>query len=389
MAQEHPDGEPPGEDEPEVEEPVAPVGLPDADEATAPAALPEAGERDAGEAAASGPAGEEAGPARFYITNAERREAGRKYTLTSWLTAAALLEVEWQSESFRRARGSATDRLAETTATVQVGLVAGPWHDLKAEAVLEYDSGADETVADEAFISAEVEAWEVEAGRLYTPLGIYFSHYVSGPLLEFAESRVAGVGLSYAAAERLELKLMGYRGDARPADGGSDGVDWAASLEARLGPGWLLGVSYQSDLADSEEAFLADDDDRYARRVGAAGGYAAWTGPGFDVSLEMMGALRSFRERDRDRDQPFAWNLELAHFAHERFDWALRWEGSRELEDAPHHQVGIAVTWRPVEHASLTVEYLYGWFEGSLATDDEDERYSSVGRVGAMLSVAF
>lgn len=342
-----------------------------------------------GQSVASSPLAAENESARLYLTNEERRKVGRKYPLTSWLTAAALVELEWQSQTYRLAEDNTEDRLRDTTTSIQVELVATPWRNVKAEAVLECDSAADRIVADEAFLGVEVADWEIEAGRLYTPLGIYITHFATGPLLEFAESRADGAMLSYTPSDRLDLKLMGYRGEARPSDDGSERLDWAASIEARLEQGWLLGLSYQSDLADSREALLGDFENRYIKRVGAAGGYAVWTTADFDLTFEVMGALRPFDELENDRNQPVAWNVEFAHFVHPRFDWALRWEGSRELADAPAHQVGLALTWRPVEQASLTVEYLHGWFSGNLATNEEDEPYTTAYRIGAKLSVAF
>jgi len=356
-----------------------------------PAAEPSAeiGQPRADEAVAAPPADtDDAESARLYATNAERREAGRKHPLTSWLTATALVELEWQSQTSRSAERDARDRLSDTAANAQVGLIVAPWRNAKAEAVLEYDSSIGRIVADEAFVSAEIAEWEIEAGRLHTPLGIYLSHFASGPLLEFAESSVDGALLSYTPADRPGLKLMGYRGKARPVGGGSEALSWAASVEARAAR-WLFGLSYQSDLADSREALLQDFDNRYVNRVGAVGGYAVWTAPGFDLTFEVVRALESFRELESDRDRPVAWNLEFVHAVHPRFDWALRWEGSRELADAPARQAGLALTWRPAERASLTVEYLHGWFSGGLATNEDGEPYASAYRIGAKLSVAF
>lgn len=327
--------------------------------------------------------------ARLYLTNEERRKVGRKYPLTSWLTAAALIELEGQSQAFRSTESNSKDRLADTTTSAQAEFIAAaPWRNAKAETVLEYDPAANRIVADEAFLGVEVANWEIEAGRLHTPLGVYISHFATGPLLEFAESRAEGVMFSYTPSGRLELKLMGYDGEARPADD-SKKLDWAASIEARLDGGWLLGLSYQSDLADSRETLLGDFENRYVKRVGAAGGYAVWTTSDFDLAIEVAGTLRSFQELEDDRNQPIAWNVEFSHFVHPRFDWALRWEGSRELVDAPGRQVGLALTWQPAEQASLTVEYLYGWFSGSLATNEEGEPYESTYQIGAKLSVAF
>ena len=377
-------------------EPSEEISQSDADETEAsspttdePASPEGARQSDVDETVVSSPTSDENASARLYLTNAERRKAGRKYPLTFWLTAAALVELEWQSQTYRLAEDNTRDRLSDTTTSVQVDLIATSWQNVKAEVVLEYDSAVDQIAADEAFVSVEAAEWEIEAGRLYTPLGIYLSHFASGPLLEFAESRVDGAILSYAPTDRLDLKLMGYRGKARPVGGGSEELGWAASVEARVEQGGLFGLSYQSDLADSREALLQDFEDRYIKRVGAAGGYAVWTTPDFDLTFEVVRALGSFRELESDRNRPVAWDLEFAHFVHPRFDWALRWEGSRELTDAPAHQVGLALTWRPVEQASLTVEYLHGWFSGNLATNEEDEPYTTAYRIGAKLSVTF
>ena len=337
----------------------------------------------------SPPIADESDSARLYLTSKERRQVGRKYPLTSWLTAAALMELEWQSRNFIAEGEDSRDRLNDTTLNIQAEFIVAPWRNVKVETVLEYDSAVGRIVADEAFLGVEVENWEIEAGRLYTPLGIYISHFATGPLLEFAESRADGVMLSYLPTNRLDLKLMGYRGTARQVDSGSEKLDWAATIEARPKQGWLLGLSYQSDLADSREALLGDFANRYVKRVGAVGGYAIWSTPEFDLGFEAVGALGSFAELEDDRDRPVAWNVEFAHFVHPRFEWAMRWEGSRELADAPERQVGLALTWRPVEQASLTIEYLHGWFSGNLATNEQDEPYTKTYQVGAKLSVAF
>lgn len=326
--------------------------------------------------------------ARLYVTSAERRDTGRRYALTPWLSAVPLAEVEWQARRLSGANGVGPVRPRETTASLQLGLLASLGPSAHAEVVLDYDSAEDRVIVDEAFLGVAREAWELEAGRLFTPLGAYISHFVSGPLLEFAESRVDGVALAYAPADWLEFKLTTYRGKAWPA-GGQRGADWAAALEVPAERGWSFGLSYQSDLADSQDKLLDDVGNRYRRRVGAAGGYAMWTTPEFTLSTEVIGALGSFRELTRDRDRPLAWNLEFAHSIHPRLDWALRWEGSRELADAPARQWGLALTWRPMEQASLTVECLRGWFSGSLASNARDEPYSRLRQLGAKLSLAF
>lgn len=323
--------------------------------------------------------------ARLYVTNQERREIGRRIALTPWLGATALFETERLRRHLHAAHRPRGDRIGEVDSSVQLGLFADASRELRAEAVFDYSSDADEIIADEAIVAFERGPWELEAGRLFTPLGVFISNFATGPLLEFGESRVDGAALSYAVGP-LDLKLVGYRGKARRR--GSNGFDWSAGIEARFGDA-LVGAGYQSDLADSEAQFVREFGQRYARRVDAASAFVQYSGPGFDLSFEALRALRRFRELERDRDQPLAWNIELAHFFHAQFSWALRWEGSRELEDAPRRQAGVALTWRPGPRASLTVEYLQGRFGGRLATDADDEPYRRVRQIGAQLSIAY
>jgi hypothetical protein len=75
-------------------------------------------------------------------------------------------------------------------------------------------------------------------------------------------------------------------------------------------------------------------------------GYILWTGEEFEATLEGLAATGSFRELDNDRNRPRAWNAELVYVGYASFDLALRFEGSRELEDEPRVQFGAAATWR-------------------------------------------
>lgn len=327
--------------------------------------------------------------ARLYRTNAERREVGLERQITSWLTASGLAEAEGLAEGYEVRRSDKTDHERETSATVQLGLTATPLEFAKGDVLWEYDTDRDKIVTDEAILSTEQWDLELELGRQYTPLGVYISHFPSGPILEVGETSSTGAALSYDPNDSLEIKAMVYRGRAREAGEDSSRMDWSAGVETWFGESWSFGLSYQSDLADSDDKILEDEGNRFERKVPAASGYAVWTTRQFDLSVEALGATRSFRKLDGDRNRPWAWNIEFSHFTHRHFDWALRWEGSRELEDEPAHQVGIALSFRTGPRASLSLEYLHGWFKDEFATNDDDESYDRVNRVGAQLSVAF
>jgi len=326
--------------------------------------------------------------ARLYLTNQERREIGQPYALRPWLSATALVEAEGAARLQSRRRG-ASDRMQDTSLSAQIGFSAAMSPNIGAQLVLDHDIKSGGTRVDEAIMSMETGQWEFEIGRAYTPLGVYMSNFATGPLLEFAESRVDGATLSYAPNDQVDFKVVGYHGTVPSNNPSRSRMGWAASIDARLGGQWQLGIGYQSDLADAQDAPLRSDEGGTDRRVDAASAYAQWTRGNIDLSFEIVSALKSSRVLAPDRDKPVAWSIELAHFSHPELSWAIRWEGSRELADAPHRRAGIALSWRPSRQASLTVEYLHGRFVRGLATDDDDSSYTRERQLGTKLSYAF
>lgn len=333
--------------------------------------------------------------ARIYRTNAERREAGGSHEITPWLELSSLLELEGVTERRMVAGAERSDSERSRVAALQLGLELTLNERLKGELVLEVDSDDHQLLVDEALISWEmVDGLELEFGKLYTPFGEYISHFVTGPMLEIGETRADSLGVAYAPAEWIDLSLAAYRGRARPAGGDGSGwsgssVDWAAALEAWPAESIGLGLSWQSDLADSDARLLEDEEHRYAERVAAVSGFLIWTTVDFEITFEALSALDDLHELDPDRNRPSAWNLEFVHFVNAQLEWALRAEGSDELEDEPERQYGAALTWRPNRQLSLTVEYLRGEFAPDLAVDDEDEPYDRIDRAGLLLSIAF
>ncbi len=330
---------------------------------------------------------EEEESVRLYRTREEQRETGLQHELTSWLTVSSLIEAEGTRERIS-ADGVANTRRSESNATLQFGAVAEPLEYLKAELLLEYETDVDKLRADEYFVTAQWRAFELEVGKLYLPLGEYFSRFVTGPLIEFGETRDTAATLAYEISDRLDVSASVYQGVARDTDGGGD-IDGTLALESWPREDWSFGLSLQTDLADSDERLLADENNRFERKVPALSGYLLWVGSNSEVTFEALGALRSFREFESDRDQPVAWNVEVALFPHPKFDLAFRIEGSRELEDAPRTQFGAAVTFLLHRNATLTLELLRANFDGDLAADDDDNPLSHAYRVGAQLSVIF
>lgn len=329
--------------------------------------------------------------ARLYITQSERREAGLKHRVTPWLTASFLLELEGLAEEYTLEDELGDDRFSESAAALQLGLEAAPLEFAKGEWVLEFDTLTRKFATEEVFVSLEAKPWELEAGKFYTPFGVYISHFAIGPILELGETRANAVTLSYGPRKSLDLKLCAYRGRAGKSSGDDREWEWewAGSAEYWPRPGMQLGLSYQSNLADAEASEFFDSEDGYGRRVGAASGYFVWSDKKMELSFEALGALRGFDTPDGDRSRPFAWNLEFTRFVDKVFEWSLRIEGSEDVEDEPEFQLGPSLTWRLHRTSALTLEYLRGRFKPGSAENEEGLPYRYVDRFAAQFSVVF
>ncbi len=326
---------------------------------------------------------------RLYRTRAEKREAGLHRQVTPWLSLSGLVELEWNKDRFSVARNADVIRKDDHAMTLQLGLIATPLEFATAELILEYDTDTDRVKTEEFIIGVESDPWELVAGKQYLPFGEYFSYFVTGPIIEFGETRDTAATLTYDFSDRLDLSVSAYQGAAGESGRNNRGLDWTFAIEAWPRPNLALGLSYLTDLADADSRLLAENDNRFIRKVPGVSGYVLWIDNHFELTFEALGATQSFVELEADRDQPWGWNLELGLFPHQRFDLALRIEGSRELEDEPHLQYGAAVTVLLHRYVTLTLEYLHGRYDDDLATDDDDNPLEDVNRFGAQLSVAF
>ncbi|MGH8452994.1 MAG: LbtU family siderophore porin, partial [Nevskiales bacterium] len=260
-----------------------------------------------------------------------------------------------------------------------------PW--LKGELVYEYDFKISRDNLDEAIIAFETAGFEVELGRLYAPFGEYFSHFASGPLLDFGETRRPGAIVSYRPSEQLDLSVFALKSRAARTGSRGSAVDWGLALEASPFEFGTFGLSYLSDLAESDKRLLADSDDRYEKRVDGLSAYASVGHEQFEFTAELVQALGSFRELESDRNKPRAWNAELAFFPSDNLSLAIRLEGSRELEDAPDRQAGVALTWQLLDKVFLTAEALRGTFKRGLAEDARGREIETVTQIGGQISV--
>lgn len=330
-------------------------------------------------------------PARIYTTQEERRGAGLEHRITEALTLSALAELEYRDGRYRQFGSSYRNAAHDFSKTLQLGLNLKPRPSVKAELIYEYqvDTMSERHRIDEAMLAFEGRNLELEVGRLNLPFGAYLSHFASGPLLDFGETRGDAAVLSYKAHDRLDLSAFWYQGRTEKLGANDSNRDFGLALESLPFPFLKFGMSYLSDLADSKERLLRGSDNRYQRRVDAVSVYAVGDFDRFEASAEFVGALGSFTELDADRNRPRAWNLELSFFPVRNLEVSLRFEASKELEGAPRRQSGLAFAWRVKKNASLTVEYLSGSFQRGFAQDSSGSDIDRIERFGTQFGLAF
>jgi hypothetical protein len=322
------------------------------------------------------PADDISGPTenqRIYRTREEQREAGLQTEILPWLTVSGLLEGEIQTDRFiPRDRGAALKTRSDS-ATLQLGLFVDLFGLAKGEAVVEYDSDSDKFLSEEAFVTFEYEPVELSLGKQFTPLGHYFSRFVTGPMLEFGETSARRVAsLTYGPHDDFDLTLSAYRGRVSKL-GEDEQWDWAVGFDAWPSDSFSFGLSYQSDLADSDERLL--EDNHAIKHIPVSSFYLLGISDDFEFSVEMVAALDDFDELEKSLNRPMAWNAEVVcFFPDSDVDLAFRMERSRELEDEPETRYGIALIWYMHKHIILTMEYLHGQFDtDAFAMEKEDE----------------
>lgn len=332
--------------------------------------------------------------ARIYRSPEERRDAGLGRKLTRWLKVSGLAELEtaYARNHFAGGRDRADSERPALALQLGLEMTHDDW--LAAELIYDFETNGKRKLfeLDEAVISADLEPWGLKAGRQFLPFGEYYSHFVSGPVLEFGETRANSLVIDYSLNNQIEFSTYILDGDSRRH--GSSGFysdwDWGVNLElVSVNEATRLNIGYLTDLSESEEGLLADSGNAYLQRVPVWNASILLGFDSFELTAEVVRATREFREFDKSTDSPFAWNLELAYFHQHTVQYAFRLEFSDELEDQPRWQYGVAATWRPFENVSLSMEYLRSHYKKDFVLDNEDNALNSRDQVAAQLSFEF
>ncbi len=327
--------------------------------------------------------------AEFYRSPEERREAGLGRKITEWLTISGLAEGEIEYREFEFSDHKSNKKTDETATAIQLGFNITLSELINAELVFEYEIDTNDLEFDEGVVNLDHEIWGVTVGRLYVPFGEYYSHFVSGPMVEFGETRSSGLSIDYSFNDQWEVFVFAFDGDAKKR-GDNDEYDWGLGMEfSSPSEAVKIGVSYLSDLAETDEGLLEDFGNLYEERVGAWNAYALVGTNYGEVTAEIVKSTESFREYEKDANGPWAFNVEVAWFPRPAFQFSLRAEGSNELEDKPEWQYGISATWRIGKHATFAADYLYGKYKNGFVTDDDDNELDVRHQVAGQVSIEF
>jgi len=322
-----------------------------------------------------------------FKTLADRRDAGIKHEITENLSLSPSLEFESEVINFNlQDVNSYRLRQRSKSAQLEIDVSAAEW--FNAEAVYEYDDQLDRFIVDEALAEITLNDFKLESGKLYLPFGEFYSRFVSGPALEFAETRGRAMVFSYEPSETLEAAVYVFKSKVGKKLPDENKTDWGAGINYSEEQQFSVGVSYLSDLAETDEKLL-EDTGFYNTQVGAVSAYANIILGDYEVSFEFVQATGKFTELDETSNQPMAWNIELGIYPGGDIDWALRIEGSKELEDQPEYQLGINSTWHGSKHLSVSLDFLHGRFKHNFVEDESGNFISRQSIVAAQLIFSF
>ncbi|GJL53519.1 MAG: hypothetical protein NPIRA02_06510 [Nitrospirales bacterium] len=330
-------------------------------------------------------------PVRIYRTPEERREAGLGKQVTEWLKIGGVIDVEKEykrNHSIAR-RNTSEDPDPELAIELGFEIQYDEWLEAEVLFAIEDNGRRHFQELDEGLIGIDHANFGVKLGQLYVPFGAYYSHFVTGPLLEFGQTRGTAVQLDYTLWDAIEL--AGFIFDSKvDRQNNKNEIDWGLNLEyTSADESLVVGAGYLSDLAESQEELLLDFQNRQLRSVPAWNAYARMGAPPFELTAEVLKAIRSFKEFERNANKPFSYNVELAYFPLDFLQFAVRLEFSTELADEPKWQYGVAGTWRPFENLSISFDYLYGTYKQGFAFDDRDNALHSHHMIGTQLTIGF
>lgn len=283
-----------------------------------------------------------------------------------YLTLGGLLELE---ANYTDINGG-DSRSDLTLATAELSLEVAINEQIGGHVILLYeeDQGDDSLNVDEAVISLHSpkpfmgQTGAFYGGKLYLPFGKFNSNMVSDPLtLELGETN------DTAAIFALEGDLwnfsLGIFNGGTDAVGDDDHLDsLVAALELTPMENVSFGVSYISDLAESDVELVADST-LYSDNVAGVSAFISATFGPVGLEAEILGALDDFDSAlvglsDLSGTKSLAWNLEASYQATDDLLFAARYEQANDFQDDVK-RYGAAASYGLFAHTVLALEYLH------------------------------
>lgn len=307
----------------------------------------------------------------FYRSPYEQRIASLVHQPAKWLQLYGVAELEktlrWQKTDNSGSHRD-RDRAEHALRTLQLGAYA-QWGDhLNATLILESEYAKEGyNRADEAYLSATGGGLSLNAGVMYYPISLTYTHFITPPLLEFAETRQPGALLSYSFGG-FSVSGFAYDGEAEHQNKDASS-DWGFGLNyLNHDESLRLSATYIADITDSEGLLLADQGNRYTRRIGAYSSSALYgwkTGIPGEITAELVLVDGDIPQLPPGLQRPESLNLELALFPTEVWQVAWRYEENRELLDAPARRYGVGLSWQFLARLNFAAEFLRSKFDHS------------------------
>jgi hypothetical protein len=332
---------------------------------------------------------------RIYRSPEERREAAAGTQLTPWLKFGAVVDIEkeWQTNNFKN--GIKTVDNPDTELAIELGLELTSIEWLEAELLFAIeDTGSRHyQEVDEGFVGVNLDDFGAKVGLLYLPFGEFYSHFVTGPLVEFAQTRGPGLIVDYTLWDALELSAYTFDGKVdKKGHSGKHQFDWGLAAEfVNEDESIRIGGGYISDLGEGDAEFFLDFNNTFQQHVPGWTAHGLIALPPFEFTGEIVHATESIKEFDQGADKPLTYNLELAYYP-PQFPWiqfALRYEHSTELEGEPKEIYGIGTSLRPFRNMSVSLEYLRGEFKKKFAFNDNDNEQTSFDLIALQATLLF
>lgn len=345
----------------------------------------------------------------FISAPAMATEKGKKPNvydnISDSLTISGLVEFAagWTDIDYKALKDITRSELALARVEMAFDAQVNEW--VNVHALLYYErplfdaAVAGQPVWDEAIVTignTEKFPLFLAAGLLYAPFGVQTTHLpgdpaLLGPLtLNLGESQreAVAVGASFGGLTATVYGLRGHWDANLNIDNNEDseigtyGADLRYEMASDNGPELLVGVSYLSNVAESDLAVetltnppflvteLADD-------YKGAAAYFQFGIAGFFFDVEYMTALDEITELGGL--EPAAWNAEVG-YGTENLELVFQYAGTEDLDTLlPEKRIGVGVNWEVVDKTTVSLAYFTDEFYG---LDDKDTQDTLVAVVG-------